>query len=493
VNKQAIYGRAYTYYNLKDFANASFYFNEYAAKYKNDKNYPNAMLRLADSYYGTKNFDKASEIYNKIFNNNRSLLNNDYAYYQYGQALFKSGRSSKAISEFQNLQSRFPRSRYADDSQYLVGWIYFQQSDFENARKNYEKLFEKYPGSPIRPISYYSIGDCYYNTGNYDSAIVYYSKVLQQYPRSEYVFDAVNGIQYSYIAKDEANKAISFIDQYVENNPGSEYNEQISIKKGEIYYSQGDYEKAKNAYSSFANKYPDSKYAPDAYYWIGKCASNLEQEEEAVLAFKLVIKDYLKAEVGVDAVVELSNIYMKNEQFNKVIELIEDVVSQIPQSKRIPELQYLKASAQVKNNQLPGAYETYNNIITYYDGSIFATKSKIELGILELASQRYENAELLFKDVGESKTDDLGAKAQYYYGVTLFEEGKINDAISALVRVRSVFSLYDEWYTRALIKLGDCYVELNQKGQARDMYRAVLKGHKNDDFAKEANKKLKSL
>lgn len=115
------------------------------------------------------------------------------------------------------------------------------------------------------------------------------------------------------------------------------------------------------------------------------------------------------------------------------------------------------------------------------------------MGIMELARGSYENAEYLFKDLGENRSDDIGAKAQYYYGETLFEQEKLDEAISAFVRVRSVFSLYDEWYSKSLLRLGDCYVELGDKSNAKEMYRAVYNKHKNDQLGREANKKLKEL
>ncbi|RMD49849.1 MAG: hypothetical protein D6830_04010, partial [Ignavibacteria bacterium] len=139
------------------------------------------------------------------------------------------------------------------------------------------------------------------------------------------------------------------------------------------------------------------------------------------------------------------------------------------------------------------AYNLLNNLTVYYDGSVFADKAKIELGLLELARDKYLEAKQLFKAVGEKRKDDIGAEAQFYYGQTLFEQGMTNDAILALVRVRSVFSRYDQWYTRALLKLGECYTVLGDKRTARDMYRAVLKRHKNDEFGKEAKRKLRRL
>ncbi len=110
-----------------------------------------------------------------------------------------------------------------------------------------------------------------------------------------------------------------------------------------------------------------------------------------------------------------------------------------------------------------------------------------------MQQNNYEEAQSLLKKVGEKRTDDIGAQAQYYYGVLLFNQNKIEDAISALVRVRSVYGAYDEWYSKSLLKLGDCYVKLKDKKQAREMYRAVLSKHPTGELATEAKRKMNQL
>ena len=115
------------------------------------------------------------------------------------------------------------------------------------------------------------------------------------------------------------------------------------------------------------------------------------------------------------------------------------------------------------------------------------------MGLIEFARKNFVRAEELLKTLGEVRNDDIGAKAQFHYGSVLFEQAKYDDAISALVRVRSVFPGYDEWYTRSLLKLGDCYIKIKEWKKAREMFRAVKKKHPKDEFGKEANKKLKTL
>jgi predicted negative regulator of RcsB-dependent stress response len=115
------------------------------------------------------------------------------------------------------------------------------------------------------------------------------------------------------------------------------------------------------------------------------------------------------------------------------------------------------------------------------------------MGLIDLAAERYEIANNHFLEVAEKRTDELGARSQYYFGLSLFEQNKITEAISALVRIKTVYSLYDEWLTRSYILLGDCYVKLNDKRKAEEMYRVVIAKHKTDAFGEEARQKINKL
>ena len=489
----SIYGKAYCYYNLGDYENAALKFSEFIKKYPNDSKAVDARLRLADSYYGTKNFEAASKVYKDIFNFSKSSLNNPYTYYQYAQTLYKSGNITDAINEFRNLQRKFPNSGYADKSLYIVGWIYFQQNNYNEAIENYRNVLQRYPSSSLGPIIYYSIGDAYFNLTQYDSAIASYQKVMTDYPTSSHVFDAINGIQYSYIAKNQPEKAVALIDEFVNKNPGLSFADQIYIKKGEIYYGLQEYDKAEASYKDFITKFPSSKSIPDAYYWIGKSAENLKQNQEAVFNFNRVFDNYPKSESAAAAVIEMGNIYNNMKNYDEALNILNKGIDELSQSSRLPEIMFLKAVTLSNKGDVTKAYAAFNDVVTDFGSSIFAQKAKFELGLIDLAAKRYDNATQYFQELANNRTDDIGAKAQYYLGETLYEQNKITDAISAFVRVRTIFSAYDEWLTRSFLGLGDCYLKLKDNRQAKEMYRTVISKHRNDDFGKEARAKLRKV
>jgi TolA-binding protein len=490
---QVMYSKGYCQFNIGSYSNAAYQFSEFIELYPNDIRVTDAKLRLADSYFGSKNFEASSRIFKQLFQAGKYSSDDPYTYYQYSQALYKSGESEAAIEEFRNLQQKFPQSKYGENSLFTIGFIKFQEGEFEDAIEQYRYVLHAYRNSDLAPAVYYSIGDSYFNLGIYDSAIVNYRNVLVKYPSSEYVYDAINGMQYSYVAMGKSSEAVVLIDRFISQNPRLKFSDQIFFKKGEIYYSERDYQNSKISYQEFLAKYPNSPLAPEAYFWLGKSSQNLKENEEAIFYFNKVFENYPESEQAGVAVIELGKMYESNENYVASIEVLEKASTKLKDSPRLPEVLFLKGMAYIKVDNIQKAYETFEELSLYHSETVFADRAKFEMGVIDMAVNRYAEADENFLEVAEKRTDDIGAKAQYYYGLSLFEQGRFSESITALVRVRTVYSQYEPWISKSYLLLGDCYVELNDKRQAEEMYRVVVAKHKSDELGEEARLKINKL
>jgi len=488
-----LYGKAYCYFNQKDYTNASYSFSDFTKKYPKNEKIFDAKIRMADSYFADKNYDAASTAYEDLLKLKSGIKAKDYVSFQYALALYRAGKVQKAIEQLDNFKSNYPRSIYYENVLYLSGWINFQQNNFYLSIYKYRNMLEELPRSKLAPLVQYSIGDAFYNLGNYDSAIVSYETVISNYPNSPQVFDALNGIQYCYVAKGELDKAIQLIDNYVSENPTSSFADQLYFKKGELFYNQRDYEKARLSYKDFITYFSKSKYIPNAYYQIGKCEQYLNNPDEAIQNYKIVFNSYSQSEIAPGAVIELGNVYNQLKRYDQALQLYEKAMDKYRSSSRIAELLFMKGDTHLKKNDLPGAYDVFEEISMYYPTNIFADKAKLEMGLIELKKKRYENADKLFLDLVTKRNDDIAAKAQYSYGTSLLEQDKTQNAITAFVRVLNVYQMYDEWVARSYIKLGDAYLKLNDKNKAKEMYRTVISNHRGDEFGKEAQQKLRNV
>ena len=492
VGLQSLYSKGYCCYNLKDYENAVNFFTEYVKRSSGEKQL-DARLRLADCYFVNKGYAAAGKIYQEIFKNHKAIPNADYAYFQYAQSLFKAEKYSEAINEFTALKNKYPRSQFADQSLYFIGWIHFQQGKYEEAIGSYKNVMAVYPKTNLAPLLEYSIGDSYYNMGQYDVAIESYSKVLNNYPSSNYVVDAVNGIQYSYVAKGEPEKAASEISGYVQRNAGKNFTDQLYFKKSEIFFNQRQYDKARNSYREFLSLYPNSRLAPDAYYWIGKCSQGLNQQSEALRNFDIVVKSYPSSELAANAAIEAAAIYNYQKKYDNAISLYNKVLESSGSSSGKAEVLFQRGLSYSYKGDYQSALNSYDEVIQHHAGTIFADKAKLEVGVISYDQKNYENAMACFRNLSENRSDDLGAKAQFFLGVSLLETKKYTDAIAALVRVSTIFPSFDEWVARSYLKLGECYEKLKDYPKAKDMYKIVINSHRGDTFAKEAQIKLRNV
>ncbi|MFA6981142.1 MAG: tetratricopeptide repeat protein [Ignavibacteriaceae bacterium] len=488
-----MYGKAYCYFNQKDYTNASNFFSDFVKKYPKSEKIFDARIRMADSYFADKNYDAASNAYEDLLKLKNGIRAKDYVSFQYALALYRAGKVQKAIEQLDNFKGNYSKSIYYENVLYLSGWISFQQNNFYGAIYKYTNMLETLPNSKLAPLVQYSIGDAYYNLGNYDSAIVAYESVISNYSNSPQVFDALNGLQYCYVAKGEMDKAVQIIDNFVSENPTSPYADQLYFKKGELYYNQRDYEKARLSYKDFITYFSKSKYVASAYYQIGKCEQYLNNLDEAIQNYKVVFNSYPQSEIAQSAVIELGNLYNQLKRFDQALTLYDKATVQYRSSSRIAELLFMKGDTYLKKNNLAEAYDVFEEISMYYASNIFADKAKLEMGLIELTKKRFENADKLFLDLFTRRTDDIAAKAQYSYGVSLLEQDKTQNAITAFVRVLNVYQLYDEWVVKSYLKLGDAYLLINDKNKAKEMFRTVIASHRGDEYGKEAQRKLRNI
>ncbi len=168
-------------------------------------------------------------------------------------------------------------------------------------------------------------------------------------------------------------------------------------------------------------------------------------------------------------------------------------IAELKKSGQVPEILYNKGITLLEMKKFQEAYSVFEEVVIYYPQTVFADKSKFELALIDIAAKRFTNADEYLTSLAEKRTDDLGAKSQYYLGQSLYEQKKYNEAITSLVRVRTIYSRYEEWLMRSYLLMGDCYVKLNDKRNAAEMYRAVIAKYSGTPIGDEALQKLRKI
>ncbi|MGR9045576.1 MAG: outer membrane protein assembly factor BamD [Gammaproteobacteria bacterium] len=149
--------------------------------------------------------------------------------------------------------------------------------------------------------------------GNYQKAIKLYETLESRYPFGDYAAQAQLNIAYAYYKNDDSEAAIAAAERFIKIHPRNPNVDYAYYLKGLVNYnrdigflerfvptdaSQRDPGAARDAYDNFQeliNRFPTSKYVPDAQQRMIALRNNLAMHEVHIARFYMKRKAYIAA------------------------------------------------------------------------------------------------------------------------------------------------------------------------------------------------------
>lgn len=159
----------------------------------------------------------------------------------------------------------------------------------------------------------YSEASSELDSGNYKTAIDYYQKLDARYPFGRYAMQGQLDLGYAYYKAEEPESAIAAADRFIKLYPQNPYVDYAYYLKGIVSYyrnigfldryiptdpAQRDPGSQLDAFQDFAEllqKFPNSKYAPDARQRMIFLRNNLAKHEVHVARYYLKRRAYVAA------------------------------------------------------------------------------------------------------------------------------------------------------------------------------------------------------
>ncbi len=216
------------------------------------------------------------------------------------------------------------------EDQFKYAKRFFDKGDYYRAKTNFNIIVLNNPGNIIIEKAQFYLAESYYYDKEYVLAIQEYFKLIRSLPQSEFIDDAAFKIGMCYyklspnyaLDQEYTQKAISHFQQFIYDYPNSDLVSKAEIilkecmeklakkefKTGELYRKMGYYDSAVISFQSLIEKYPESKFVPEAIYWIGVCNMKMKKWEDARNSFNRLLSAYSSTSYAVKAEKELRNI-----------------------------------------------------------------------------------------------------------------------------------------------------------------------------------------
>jgi len=426
-------------------------------KYPNNKNNEALKDLLIDSYITSKNYKEAMDLLenNKSFEN--KLAYQKVAFYR-GIELYNEGNYKGAI-DFFNKSLKEPRdTTFTARATYWKAESDFQLSNFDEAGIGY-KQYLQLPGAKSTPeyanISY-NLAYNNFKQKNYEGAITnfksYVSSTNSEGARKK---DAYLRLGDSYFVTSQYWPAMENYNKAIEL--GSTDNDYAQFQKAISYGFVDRTDKKIEELDAFISKFPKSVYRDDALYELGNTYVSQNNNNKALTTYDKLIREIPTSSYVSRTLLKKALIYDNTGKSNEALTIFKKVAKDFPST---PEALQAVASAKI-------IYIDQGNVDEY--AKWVNTLDFVEVEDAELDDATYQAAEqpYLENKVSQAITrfesylqqfpnGNHALQAHFYLGQMYFADGKNDKAIPHFEF--TVSKERSEFTEQALARISELYL-----------------------------------
>lgn len=490
--EEASYSMGYAYFKQQRWDEASTAFRRFAGvKNVDAAQKADAMVRVGDCAFMGKDEATAIQWYDKAVA--AGSKDKDYARYQKGVCLGLEQKFPEKITVLKQLLSESPQSRFAADAKFELGETFINQGKDEQALAYYQEVIKLHPNSPHERKSMLQSALIHKRQGKVDQALEELKAVVAKYNTPEGSRDALAFIEAIYVDQGRVAEWEAYVKTI-------DYVDQASLGLDEKYYESAeklyhaeDCEKAIGAFGDYLAKYPNGAYLLSALFHKGTCEHRLGRDAEALADLEAVIDrnglDYIE-----QALLTVTDILSAEKRWEGALDRYTQLLdhASTPQSTLTAQVGRMRALREL--GRTAEAAQAAEKVAA---NSNSTGDLKAEAGLVVanglLASGDLEGAFSRFKSIANNSRNAWGAEAKYHCAYVKHLQKKYRDAEKEVFDLVQKFPSYDHWKAKAFILLGDVYLQLDDRFQAKATLQSVIDNCTEADLVAEAQRRLDAI
>ncbi|WP_179008563.1 tetratricopeptide repeat protein [Winogradskyella forsetii] len=492
-NENLNYNLAYTYFKLKDYNNASNYFEKFIQNKSNDKLRQNdAYLRLADGYFVSSNYNDAIDAYNKAIQINE--IETDYAAFQKAMSQGYLGKGSNKISELKSFINAYPKSALRDDAMYELANSYVKSGDSDKAMQMYDRLNSEYKTSAFTSKVLLRQGLVYYNGNDNERALSKFKKVATDFPGSGEAVQAVSTVRLIYIDLGRVDEYANWVRtlDYVEVTDVDLDN--ATYLAAEKPYLDNETDKAIRQFNKYLNEFPKGLHNQKAHFYLAELYYKKGLLDNAQPHYKAVV-DASKSEYTEQATVKLCEIYLKKSDWEKAIPVLKrlELEADYPQNVIYAQSNLMNAYYQTEDYSKAESYAEKVLGNSKLDNKV---KSDAKLIIARSAIQTGNEvkAKTAYAEVEKLATGSVAAEALYYNGYFKNKAGDYEASNTTIQKLAKDYGSYKLFSAKGLVVMAKNFYALGDAFQATYILESVISNFPEfDAVVQEAKTELNKI
>ncbi|MEK6154614.1 tetratricopeptide repeat protein [Flavobacteriaceae bacterium 3-367] len=400
----------------------------YLKQYPNDEHSEEMQELLVDSYITSKNFQGAmtlleenknyasKETYQKVafYRGVELFLDNNYAAAQesFGKSLkdapdllFKArasywkaeteymlNRFEEALTSFVQFQQN-PSAKNTQefpDLDYNLAYTYFKLKDYNSAVAYFKKATSGSLDTEKRNDAYLRMGDSHFVSRKYWPAIEAYNQVLEgNGPEKDYAA-LQKALSYGFVGR--GNSKIEELNRFVDRFPRSTLKDDALFELGNSYVKADNTAQGLQIYDQLIREYRGSSFVPRALLRQGLVHYNASRNEEALVKFKTVARDFPKTQEAKQAVATAKLIYVDLGRVNEYATWVKQLDFVEVTDTELDNASFESAQKQYRDGNTGAARKAYESYVKEFPNGLHALTANFNLAQIYFGEGQQDKA-----------------------------------------------------------------------------------------------------
>lgn len=390
--------------------------SSYLEAYPDSSNREEIEGLLVDSYITSKNYEGALE----VLENNKSYASKEayqkVAFYR-GLELYLDGNYKDAI-DFLDKSLKEPQapiytaraiywkaegSYLLDDfEEALIGYKQFAQSSVATGTEEYDNLdynlaytyfkqknyaeaithfndFVKEGNTETTRINdaYLRLGDSYFVSAQYWPSIEAYNKAIEIGSVDKDYASFQKAICYGFV--DRNSQKVEALNAFIAKYPKSTLRDDALYELGNSYVNDGKQQQGLATYDKLVNEYRMSSYVPKSILKQGLVNYNTGNNQQALVKFKTVVRDFPNTTEAVQAVSTAKLIYVEEGRVDEYAAWVRNLDFVEVSDAELDNASYESAQKQFAQNKTDAAIKAFESYLKQFPNGIHALEANFYL------------------------------------------------------------------------------------------------------------------
>jgi TolA-binding protein len=438
----------------------------------------------ADAYFAADEYANAAGQYEKLIadeDRRGSELRNIPL-----DVLFNLGMSYGKLRKWNEAERSFARYLIRDDSTERAGQVYYQLATIAREQNNislaarYLQRASQFAGASADGLNQASFeaAELFFRNEEYANAIGKYEQATERSVSDSLRQYVLARIVVSYIRLNNAREADTRASAFVKSYPNqARYAAEFEYERGMYFLRKDDYVSAKRHFDNVIQKYPTTRFVPNAAYGNARIAELTNKSADAVKLYEGILLRYSGESIAPRVRLSLGNLYYAQEQWDpaaRQYKAILDSESRAPDLVPFAMNNLIMAYKQL--SMFDGALELTRKYIERFPDDPELMTKRVDIGVLYQRLGYYDQSVVHLQSLLEGADADLEAEVRYYIGEAYFYKGDYQQAILEFLKVPYLVTKKTkaDWAATSYYMAGQAYEKMSKFEQAITMYRQII-------------------